>query len=625
MKRFINKAAFGLILIVLILIQFSIKYQNNDFPLKRQVNNLPVLFNQLSAQENILATNITLENEQYPPVLLDPKTYHEVDLLLDVQTNLTLNTQKDKLLVNNQEINLITQKNNLITATKETIPLGIPVPYNQENTLVVAQVDNLSSQENNPVLLDSLILENKAFSEWAFEGKVIVDWDIESSHFSSNEGSEVASETSSDTFYLTVDYGKKEFVGFNLEFYPTQNLKLRSFVTFNLKNLKFNTGFNYDSRATANKATGYFQVFSGEGFFGKIFKQKGLKTTPQGGENLFIETEKQKESIREKGNTIITSLEKSVLNNNHFDGLEVGFARENMKLAIVLELGSGINSAFGGKKYSDSISLIDFYNAAIDNNKIFTNSIYFGTTTTSMDAAYQKINTILSFVESSNIIAVASADNYAIASFISAAQPFVTTAAAAQTTASSRPTTTSTADIDIYHETVLRFYRSEENYDLLNNISLNVLGVDIDRYQSHGFNSRNDLDTDVINVIDNFLESRTLLADSINSMVPKIEPFSSNTVSGNVALQFDHQWKKLFYGLIITKGSYSGTNWFGETAVIGGGFQFSLGKKFNFFMNSFNSNLKTNYTDKYAYESSIRNINIQTENLDYNLDFGIDI
>ena len=241
MKRFINKAAFGLILIVLILIQFSIKYQNNDFPLKRQVNNLPVLFNQLSAQENILATNITLENEQYPPVLLDPKTYHEVDLLLDVQTNLTLNTQKDKLLVNNQEINLITQKNNLITATKETIPLGIPVPYNQENTLVVAQVDNLSSQENNPVLLDSLILENKAFSEWAFEGKVIVDWDIESSHFSSNEGSEVASETSSDTFYLTVDYGKKEFVGFNLEFYPTQNLKLRSFVTFNLKNLKFNT------------------------------------------------------------------------------------------------------------------------------------------------------------------------------------------------------------------------------------------------------------------------------------------------------------------------------------------------------------------------------------------------
>ena len=78
MKRFINKAAFGLILIVLILIQFSIKYQNNDFPLKRQVNNLPVLFNQLSAQENILATNITLENEQYPPVLLDPKTYHGV-------------------------------------------------------------------------------------------------------------------------------------------------------------------------------------------------------------------------------------------------------------------------------------------------------------------------------------------------------------------------------------------------------------------------------------------------------------------------------------------------------------------------------------------------------------------
>ena len=117
MKRFINKAAFGLILIVLILIQFSIKYQNNDFPLKRQVNNLPVLFNQLSAQENILATNITLENEQYPPVLLDPKTYHEVDLLLDVQTNLKY--PKRQTLSEQQEINLITQKNN---ATNFSVP-----------------------------------------------------------------------------------------------------------------------------------------------------------------------------------------------------------------------------------------------------------------------------------------------------------------------------------------------------------------------------------------------------------------------------------------------------------------------------------------------------------------------
>ena len=76
-----------------------------------------------------------------------------------------------------------------------------------------------------------------------------------------------------------------------------------------------------------------------------------------------------------------------------------------MKLAIVLELGAGITSAFGGKKYSDSISLIDFYNAATDNNSIFTNLTYFGTTA-SIDEAYQKINTILAFTGSSNVFAL---------------------------------------------------------------------------------------------------------------------------------------------------------------------------------------------------------------------------
>ena len=159
-------------------------------------------------------------------------------------------------------------------------------------------------------------------------------------------------------------------------------------------------------------------------FLVKFFVAKScLKILHQGGENLFIETEQQKASTRERESTITTSLEKSVLDNNYFNGLEVGFAKKDMKLAIVLELGAGITSAFGGKKYSDSISLIDFYNAATDNNSIFTNLTYFGTTA-SIDEAYQKINTILAFTGSSNVIA-ASTDNPAIASFIFAAQPFI--------------------------------------------------------------------------------------------------------------------------------------------------------------------------------------------------------
>ena len=630
MKRFINKTVFGLILIALALIQLPIDSQSNNSLLKTQVNNLPVLSTQLSAQETSLSTNIALGNRQtYFPLLLAPQTDQrinqeldqEIDSLLDTQTDLTLNIQKNKPLVNNQENSLITQKNNLVAVIKEIIPvLDTPVSYNQENTIILVQADNLPSQENDPIL-NTLLSEDKVVSKWEFVGKIFVDWDVKSTNFSPALGDEITSETSNDTFYIDLSYGKKGFLGLDAELYPSQNLKLKTFITFDTKNIRLNTGFNYDSRQQeSNQITGYLQVSGRDGLYGKIFKQKGLKSSHQGGENLFIETREQKNSTRNRESSIIQFAEYSVLDNDYFSGLEVGFARENIKLSIVLELGAEITSAFGGKEYTDSISLVDFYNAATENNNIFTNSTYFGTTPAEMDDAYSKINNILAFA---NSLDVQNSSNEAITALIANANSLITTAQTASASATSRPTG-NIEDIDIYHTEVLRFHRSETIYNLFNDVALDVLGVDIDRYQSHGFNARNNLDTDVINVIDNFLESRTLLTNSVNSITPDFEPFSSSTVSGNVAFQFNHNWKQLSYGLIITKGSYSGINWFGETAILGGGVKLSLGEKFSFFINSFNSNLITNYTDKYVDNTSTKNINIKTENLDSNLDFGID-
>ena len=597
MKTLISKLIiFGLVLAVLAMFQLPKVSQGNNLTLDTQLNKLSVL------------------PEQAPNLEINPSLVVTSQLPLSSSQEVVVLSSAQK----NKTISILTQENNV--AVQKNIDLTYIQQVNTQKNEPL-----LYAQSNDPILnantkSNTLVAEDKY--GWNFKGKIIVDWDVKHTNFSPYLEGKTMSETSNDTFYIDLSYKKKEFSGFNLELYPTQKFKLSSFVIFNIKNIQFNTGYNYDSRQLSNQTTGYLQISGNEGFFGKIFRQKGLKILHQGGENLFIETEQQKASTRERESTITTSLEKSVLDNNYFNGLEVGFAKKDMKLAIVLELGAGITSAFGGKKYSDSISLIDFYNAATDNNSIFTNLTYFGTTA-SIDEAYQKINTILAFTGSSNVIA-ASTDNPAIASFIFAAQPFITTAAAAQTTASSRPTSTSTTDIDLYQETVLRFYRSEKNYNLLNSIALNVLGVDIDRYQSHGFNTRNDLDTNVINVIDNFIESRTLLTNSVNSITPDFEPFSSSTVSGNVAFQFNHNWKQLSYGLIITKGSYSGINWFGETAILGGGVKLSLGEKFSFFINSFNSNLITNYTDKYVDNTSTKNINIKTEHLDSNLDFGID-
>ena len=164
MKRFINKTVFGLILIALALIQLPIDSQSNNSLLKTQVNNLPVLSTQLSAQETSLSTNIALGNRQtYFPLLLAPQTDQrinqeldqEIDSLLDTQTDLTLNIQKNKPLVNNQENSLITQKNNLVAVIKEIIPvLDTPVSYNQENTIILVQADNLLAKPtSNPKII----------------------------------------------------------------------------------------------------------------------------------------------------------------------------------------------------------------------------------------------------------------------------------------------------------------------------------------------------------------------------------------------------------------------------------------------------------------------------------------
>ena len=75
---------------------------------------------------------------------------------------------------------------------------------------------------------------------------------------------------------------------------------------------------------------------------------------------------------------------------------------------------------------------------------------------------------------------------------------------------------------------------------------------------------------------------------------------------------------------MLTQGSYNGTNWFGNTSIRGGGIKLAIGGKFDFFLNSFDSSLISNYKDKYFINSSTMIIDIKTENLVSNLDFGID-
>ena len=297
----------------------------------------------------------------------------------------------------------------------------------------------------------------------------------------------------------------------------------------------------------------------------------------------------------------------------------MGFVKENIKFKVVLELGTGISSSFGTQKYGNSISLTDFYTAATDNDSIFTNPIYFGTPA-AIDNAYQKINSILTFADSANVLVAA--ENYSsITSLINESQTFITDAEAVGVTASSlTPTSTS----DVYPTTVLNFYRSEKIYNLFNNLAKTILGLDINHYKDREYAAGDLLATDVVNALDDFLAARTLLDNSVTSIVPDFESFPSNTVSGNVALKFDHKWKNITYELLLTQGSYNGTNWFGNTSIRGGGIKLAIGGKFDFFLNSFDSSLISNYKDKYFINSSTMIIDIKTENLVSNLDFGID-
>ncbi len=628
MKKFIGKVVFGkivfiVILITLTLIQFPLNPQGNN--LDEQINNSSVLSTQLSAQENDLDEQINnlpvlsaQENDldeqiNNSPVLSAQENDLTKNLFSAPQKNKSLPNQEvdflvknQTLLINTEPVSVLAQNSNLIQDLSINTQENL---YAQKNT----------SQESGPIL-DTLISEDQEIYNWEFIGKVVVDWDIKSTTFSPTVGNEKKTETSNDTFYLDLSYKKKEQVGINLELYPSKNLKLESFITFMIASVRFNTGFNYDTRQDFNKATGYFQVSGRDGFYGRIFKDKGLESPHQGGDNLIVETEKQKSSIKNRENSITEAIESYTLDNDYYNGLEVGFARKNINFKIILELGAGISSAFGSQKYDNAISLIDFYNAAIDSNSIFTNDTYFGTTTASLDAAYQKINSILVFADSANVIAAAG-NSPAITSLISEAQSFITDARRAGATASSlTPTTTN----DIYQTTVLNFHRSEEVYNLFNNIALEVLGLDINNYKNREYATSDLLATDAVNAIDDFLSAKTLLENSVTNIVPDFEPFPSDTVSGNIALKFDHQWKSISYGLLATKGSYSGKNWFGNTSIVGGSLKFKIGRKFNFFVNSFNSSLITTYEDKYFINSTTKNIDIKTENLTSNLNYGID-
>ena len=379
-----------------------------------------------------------------------------------------------------------------------------------------------------------------------------------------------------------------------------------------------NAGVNYDTRQDSHQTMGYFQFSSRDGFYGGVLKDRGLESPHQGGEHLFIETENQKNSTKNREYSISQSAEFSVLHNDYFSGLEVGFARDNLKLTVTAELNTGITSAFGGQQYDGSISLIDFYNAATDNNSIFTNPTYFGATTA--NESYSKINAILAFSNSSNVLDAAE-DYPSITSLIAGSQSFITDAGRVGATAASlTPTSTN----DAYQTETLRFYRSETIYSLFNNLALEILGLNLNQYQERKYDTTDLLATEVVTALDNFLAARVLLEESVADIVPDFEPFSANTVSGNVALKFDHQWKNLTYGLLLTQGSYSGRNWVGNTSIAGGGVKFAIGKKFHFFMNSFTSSLITNYKDKHFTNSSTVNIEFETEDLTSNIDFGID-
>ena len=449
-KVFLKKVIFMAVLIFFLLIQFPISPQGNHFKSDNHVNNLPVLSTQLSAQENNLKKNLFLKTQKNKSLL-----NQEVDFLVNGQTNPLINARESKTIL------ALAQNSNPVQSSS----IHTQNLYAQENT-----------SQNSDTILDVLVSEDQenSLNKWKFIGKIIVDWDIKYTNFSPNRGNKKNTETSTDTFYLDINYKKQEQAGLKLELYPSQNLKLKSFVAFKIANIRLNTALNYDTRQDSdNKITGHLQISSREGFYGKIFKDKGLESPHQGGNNLIIETEKQKQSTRNRESSITQAAEFLVFDNDYYSGLEVGFVKENIKFKVVLELGTGISSSFGTQKYGNSISLTDFYTAATDNDSIFTNPIYFGTPA-AIDNAYQKINSILTFADSANVLVAA--ENYSsITSLINESQTFITDAEAVGVTASSlTPTSTS----DVYPTTVLNFYRSEKIYNLFNNLAKTILGLD---------------------------------------------------------------------------------------------------------------------------------------------------
>ena len=309
MKKFIIKVVsvkmvFIAVLVVLTLVQFPINPKGNNLKSDNQVNNLPKLSSQLSAQETSVIKNLFLL-----PQKTDSLSYQEANFAIEIQSNLETNNKKNQIFF--QHNNPI-QKNNFAVSGRE----NKPVLYAQENI----------SQEDDPLL--ALASEEKKKPKWNLVGEIIVDWDIQSTDFSPNEESQVVSETTSnDTFYIDISYENKEVVGFNLELYPSQNLKLESFLTFKIKNIVLNAGVNYDTRQDSHQTMGYFQFSSRDGFYGGVLKDRGLESPHQGGEHLFIETENQKNSTKNREYSISQSAEFSVLHNDYFSGLEVGLVK----------------------------------------------------------------------------------------------------------------------------------------------------------------------------------------------------------------------------------------------------------------------------------------------------------
>ena len=109
MKKFIIKVVsvkmvFIAVLVVLTLVQFPINPKGNNLKSDNQVNNLPKLSSQLSAQETSVIKNLFLL-----PQKTDSLSYQEESFAIEIQSNLETNNKKNQIFF--QHNNPI-QKNN---------------------------------------------------------------------------------------------------------------------------------------------------------------------------------------------------------------------------------------------------------------------------------------------------------------------------------------------------------------------------------------------------------------------------------------------------------------------------------------------------------------------------------